>query len=101
VIADRVLDRGDLPFPTDRPLTGQDLLGLFPQLFRPLWSAAANAVRGDVATVTAVGAHKLTLDDGAGGTYQARYLAAYTPAVGDTVLVLRNAAQGVVLGPLA
>jgi hypothetical protein len=101
VIVDRVLDRDDLPFPTNRPMTGQDILALFPSLLRPLWSAAANAVRGDVLTVTAVAAHKVTLDDGNGGTFQARYLAAYTPTVGDTVLVLHNSSQAVVLGPLA
>jgi hypothetical protein len=100
VIRDRDLDRDDLPFPLNRPLTGQDLLGLFPRLFRPLWSAAANAVRGDLVTITAVQAHKVTVDDGNGGTYTARFLAAYTPTVGDTVLVLRNASQAVVLGPL-
>lgn len=101
LIPDRVLDRDDLPFPLNRPITGQDLLGLFPRLLRPVWSAAANALRGDTATVTALGAHKLTLDDGSGGSYKANYLAAYTPTVGDTVLVLRNAQQAVVLGPLA
>jgi hypothetical protein len=101
VILDRILDRDDLPFPLTRPITGQDLLQLFPGLLRPLWTQAANAVRGDTATVLSFTAHRVTLDDGAGGSYVAFYMKAYTPVVGDTVLVLRNATQAVALGPLA
>lgn len=101
MIPDRNLTRDDLPFPLDRPLTGQDLLQLLPQILQPLWSQAARSVRGDVAKVTAKTAHKVTLDPGGGDTYTARYLASYTPTVGDTVLVLRNANQAVALGPLA
>jgi hypothetical protein len=103
VIVDRTLGRDDFPFPLDRPLTGQDLLQVLPGVLRPLWSQAANAVRGDAATVTALltGPNRVRLDDGDGGTYAARYLAGYSPTVGDTVLVLRNSAKAIVLGPLA
>lgn len=104
MIDDRKLTRDDLPFPLDRPITGQDLLDLFPSLLGPLWSQAALAGRGDVFTVVSVNAGSpktVTVDDGTGQTSRVRYLAVYSPTVGDAVLIFRNAKKAVVLGRLA
>ena len=104
MIEDRGLTRDDLPFPLDRPLTGQDLLQVFPAVLQPLWSQAAQAARGDAAQVTAVnpGPPKtVTLSLDGGDSVNVRYLASYTPAVGDIAVVLWNATRRVVIGKLA
>lgn len=102
MIGDRDLNRDDLPFPLDRPLTGQDLMRLLPHLLQPLWSQAAHAVRVTVGQVTALktGPRRVTIDTG-GRDVDARYLAGYTPTIGDLVLVLRNQEKAIVLGKLA
>jgi hypothetical protein len=105
MLEDRDLERDDLPFPLNRPITGQDLLGgLFPRLLRPLWRAAAQAVRADVGTVTQTLAgppKRVVVTFSGDDTDTFRYLARYTPAVGDVVVVIRNRAQGIVLDKLA
>jgi hypothetical protein len=102
VIADRTLNRDDLPFPLDRPLTGQDLLQVFPGILGPMWTQAAKAVRPGVGTVTAIGTGPATVTVTIGSiTKVCRYFRTYVPIVGDTVFLLHNAAQAIVLGPLA
>lgn len=103
MIDDRPLNRDDLPFPLNRPLNGQDLLTFVNRVLQPLWSQSANAVRSDVGTVTAVktASPKTVTVDLNPGTATCRHLASYTPAVGDTVLVIRNRAKSVCLGKLA
>lgn len=105
MIEDRSLTRDDLPFPLDRPLTGQDLLQLLNGLMQPLWSHASNAVRGDIGKVTAVNTgppKTITVAYGPGDdTDSARYFASYAPAVNDTVLVIRNRVKAICLGKLA
>lgn len=97
---DRTLGREDLPFPLNRPLTGEDLLRLFPTLLQPLWSAAADACRlfvGEVVLVrTKPKSVDIRLDDGSVVT--ARYFPGYTPQVGDVVEGMHNTKATRVLG---
>ena len=70
-----------------------------------MWSQAANAMRPSLARVTVVnlGPPKtltVTALQGA-STFDARYMRSYVPLVGDVVLVMQNAAQALVIGPVA
>ena len=104
MLTNRPLTRDDLPFPLDRPITGQDLLQLISTVLQPMWSAASNAYTGFVGTVRTVSSSTpktivVTLPDGTSVT--ARYLSTLTPAVGNTVVGIINPDGAIALGKLA
>ena len=103
MIVDRPLGQGDLTGDPAQPVTGYTLMRLISNVLQPLWSQAANAVTGGPGVVTATQAGPpatvSVLVDGV--TYTARYLASYTPVVGNAVLVLHNVSQALVVGKLA
>lgn len=90
---DRELGRDDLPFPLDRPLTGADLLRLFPTLLQPMWTTAANACQFFTGTVTAVhnaAPKSVDIELSDHTVLTARYYPGYTPSVGDVVEGIRS-----------
>lgn len=99
VLEDRQIDRFDLPFPADRPVTGANLLSVL----RPIYTQAARSmqlVQGTVSQLLSSPA-RVVITDATAATYRCRYAAAYTPTVGDNVACLVNGAGGVVLFRLA
>lgn len=97
-----LLGRDDLPFPLNRPLTGQDLLQFIERVLQPLRERANEAVVPFTGTVTGFATQPRTVTVAtADGDVVARYYTGYTPHVGDTVEGLQNAATARVLGVLA
>lgn len=107
MLPDRQLTRHDLPFPLNRPLTGQDLIYFVHDVLQPLWSQAANAILpfvGVVASVQHTIAPKtVTVNDVLFGvTVTAQYDSKnVTATVGSTVYGFTSGKQSIAIGTLA